>query len=147
MKSRILLTLLIVAMSATSSLAAHASGCGNWTIKGTYAFTIRGQIFLPDGSTLLIDGLGQSTFDGAGSFTQIDAVADNGNVPPGWRAETGTYSVNRDCTGTQTLVVPGQSDLHLQFVITEDGNKIRVMVIDPGVATTAEGERVFQKEK
>ena len=48
MKSRILLTLLIVAMSATSSLAAHASGCGNWTIKGTYAFTVRGQIFLPD---------------------------------------------------------------------------------------------------
>ena len=42
MKSRILLTLLIVAMSATSSLA-DASGCGNWTIKGTYAFTVRGK--------------------------------------------------------------------------------------------------------
>jgi hypothetical protein len=31
---------------------AHASGCSNLTIRGTYAFTLHGTIFLPDGSTL-----------------------------------------------------------------------------------------------
>jgi hypothetical protein len=113
------------------------------TIKGSYAFTIHGQIFLPEGSTLLIDGIAKQTFDGRGNLTQLDAVATNGNLAPGWRPGTGTYSVNPDCTGTQTIVMPGLSDLHLQIIVAQGGNTIHQVVIDPGLATTAEGERVF----
>ena len=142
MKFRTSLFLLTVALAALSPLTAHASACSNWTIQGTYAFTIRGTIFLPDGSTLLIDGIGKATFDGKGNFTQVDAVADNGNLAPGWRPGSGTYSVNPDCTGTQTVVVPGLPDLHLQFIVAQGGNTIHQVVIDPGFATTAEGERV-----
>jgi hypothetical protein len=142
MKFRISLLLLTLTLVASSTLTAQASACSNSTIQGTYAFTIRGTIFLPNGSTLLIDGIAKTTFDGKGNLTQVDAVADNGNLAPGWRPGTGTYSVNPDCTGTQTIVVEGLPDLHLQFIVAQGGNTIHQVVIDPGVATTADGERV-----
>ena len=85
---------------------AHAGACSNSTIQGTYAGTVHGQIFLPDGSTLLSDGIGKTTFDGKGNLTQVDAFDDNGNLTPGWRPGTDTYSVNPDCTRTQTIVIP-----------------------------------------
>ncbi len=141
MKSRILLTLLTVAL-ATSTSTAHASGCGNWTIKGTYAFTLHGQILIPNGPTIRVDGIDKVTFDGNGKFVQYDAVAENGAIAPGWRPGSGTYSVNPDCTGTQTIVLQGLPDLHLQFIVAQSGNTIHQVVTDPGFNTTAEGERL-----
>jgi hypothetical protein len=43
-------------------------------------------------------------------------------------------------------VVPGLPDLHLQFIVAQSGNTIHQVVIDPGFATTAEGERVRTPE-
>src|SRR5713101_9618220 len=144
MKFRISLLLLTFALATSSTLMAHASACSNSTIQGTYAFTLHGQVFLPDGSTLLIDGVAKQTFDGKGNFMQVDAVATNGVLTPGWRPGTGTYSVNPDCTGTQTISVAGAPDLHIQFIVAQSGNTIHQVVTDPGRATTAEGERVFK---
>lgn len=142
MKSRNFLLLMTLALAASSSLTAHAGVCSNSTIKGTYAFTIRGQIVLPDGSTLLIDGLAETTFDGKGSLTQLDAIAVNGNVAPGWASNRGTYSVNPDCTGSFTVTNGSQPPVHLQMIVARSGNTIHDMVIDPGIATTADAERV-----
>ena len=139
--------LLTLALIVSSPSMSHASACSNSTIQGTYAGTIHGQIFLPDGSTLIIDGIAKTTFDGKGNLTQVDAVADNGNLTPGWRPGTGTYSVNPDCTGTQTISVAGARDLHIQFIVAQSGKTIHQVVTDPGVATTAEGERVFTHEQ
>lgn len=147
MKFRISLFLLTLALAASSTLKAHASVCSNSTITGTYAFTIHGQIFLPDGSTLLIDGLARTTFDGKGNLTQLDAVAANGNVLPGWTLNTGTYSVNADCTGTMTVTNGAMPPVHLQIIVAQSGNTIHDMVIDPGFATTAEAERVRAPKK
>jgi hypothetical protein len=134
--------LLTLTLAASSTLAAHADECSNQIIRGTYAFTIHGTILVPDGSTLLIDGLAKTTFDGNGHLTQLDAVAVNGNVAPGWTANTGTYSVNRDCTGTFNVTNGTQPRIHLQMIIAQSGNTIHDVVLDPGFATTAEGERV-----
>ncbi len=142
MKSRISLLLVTLALAASSTLTARASSCNDSTISGTYAFTLHGTIFLPDGSTLLIDGIAKQTYDGKGNMSQVDAVATNGFLTPGWRAGTGTYSVNSDCTGTLTITIPGLSDLHLQFIVAQSGNTIHQVVTDPGVATTGEGERL-----
>jgi hypothetical protein len=142
MRSRISALLLSLALVGLSTVAAQASSCSNLTIRGSYAFTIHGTIFLPDGSTLLVDGIDKATYDGAGNLTQVDAVALNGNLTPGWRPGTGTYSINTDCTGTQTIVVPGLPDLHLQMIVAQSGDTIHQVVTDPGFATTAEGERV-----
>jgi hypothetical protein len=134
--------LLTVALVASSTLMSHASTCSNSTIRGSYAFTIHGQVFLPNGSTLLIDGLAKATFDGDGNLKQLDAVAANGNVPPGWRLSTGTYSVNPDCTGTITVSNGDQPPIHTQIIVAQSGNTIHAMVIDPGFATTSDAERV-----
>jgi hypothetical protein len=142
LKSRILLLLPILFLAASSTLTAHASACSNSTIRGSYAYTIHGQVFLPNGSTLLIDGLAKTTFDGEGNLTELDAVAANGNVAPGWASNTGTYSVNPDCTGTVTVTNGNQPPIHLQMIVAQSGNTIHEMVIDPGFATTADGERV-----
>jgi len=142
MKFRNFPFLLALALIVSSPLISHASACSDSTLRGSYAFTIHGSIILPDGSTLLVDGLAKQTFDGKGNFTQVDAVAVGGNLPPGWRPGSGTYSVNPDCTGTQTIVIPGNPDVHLQLIVAQSGNTIHQVVIDPGVAATAEGERV-----
>ena len=147
MKFRFSLFLLALALAASSTLTAHASACSNSTIRGRYAFTIHGQVFLPNGTTLLIDGLAKTTFDGNGNLTQLDAIAVNGNVAPGWASNTGTYSVNSDCTGTFTVTNGNQPPVHLQMIVAQSGNTIHDMVIDPGFATTAEGERVRAPEE
>src|SRR5260370_32494484 len=84
MKFRISLILLVMALAASSAVTAHASGCTNSTIKGTYAFTIHGQILTPE-RPLLVDGIAKTTFDGGGELTQVSAVAINGNIPLIWR--------------------------------------------------------------
>ena len=142
MKIRIPQLMLALALAASATSSAHAAVCSKNTIQGSYAFTIHGTIFLPNGATIQIDGIALQVFDGKGNFRQVDAVADNGFLMPGWRPGTGSYSVNQDCTGTQTLVVPGMGDLHLQMIVAQGGNTIHQVVIDPGIATTAKGERV-----
>jgi hypothetical protein len=142
MKFRISLFLMTFSLAASSTLMAHAGACSNATIQGTYAFTIHGKIFNLDGSILAVDGLAKTTFDGRGNLTQLDAVAINGNVAPGWASNTGTYSVNPDCTGTFTVTNGSQAPVHLQMIVAQSGNTIHDMVTDPNIATTAEAERV-----
>jgi hypothetical protein len=142
MKIRIPLLMLTVALAVCSAVTAQASVCNNATIRGTYAYTIHGQVFIPNGPILLITGLARTTFDGEGNVTELDAVAANGNMAPGWVPNTGVYSVNPDCTGTITVTNGNQPLIHGQMIIAQSGNTIHEMLIDPGFATTADGERI-----
>jgi len=140
MKFRISLVLVTLALAASSAVTAQA-GCTDLTIKGSYAFTVHGQILTPNGP-LLVDGIARTTFDGNGNLTQVDAVAINGHIPLVWRPGTGTYTVNSDCTGTMTLINTGQPTLHLAILVSQSGNHIHTVVTDPGFATTSDAERV-----
>ena len=143
MKFRISLYLLTLALASSSTMTAYARECSNKTLKGTYANSLHGLIYPPDGSApLVLVGVVKATYDGQGNFTQVDAVGVNGHVTPGWRPGSGTYSVNPDCTGTQTIVIPGMPDVHLQFVVSPSGNTSHFVVIDPGLATAGDSERI-----
>ena len=144
MKFRISFVLLTLALAASSAVTAQAS-CTDLSIKGSYAFTIHGQILTPNGP-LLVDGIAKTTFDGAGELTQVSAVAINGNIPVIWSPSTGTYTVNSDCTGTMTLISTGQPTLHLAILVSQSGNHIHTVVTDPGFATTSDAERVWAPE-
>jgi hypothetical protein len=80
-------------------------GCTNATLKGDYAFTVT-KFTLPR----VVVGI--KTFDGKGQFTQEDYIGDSLRTT-GQTAfamgETGTYTVNPDCTGSAEihLNVPG----------------------------------------
>ena len=141
MKSRISLVLLILALAASSTLTAHASGCTNQTIKGTWGQNLQGLIFLPNGTSLVLTGVTKTTYDGLGNLTAVDSSGVNGNVPAGWRTGTGTYTVNPDCTGTETISFPGQPDIHAQFVVAQSGNKLHYVNIDAGISLSGEAER------
>jgi hypothetical protein len=143
MKFRISLFLLTLGLAALSTLTAYARPCSNRTLKGTYANSLHGLIYPPDGSApLVLAGVVKATYDGNGTFTQVDAVGVNGSGVTGWRPGSGTYSVNPDCTGTSTIVIPGMADVHLQFVVSPSGNTSHFVVIDPGLATAGDSERI-----
>jgi len=143
MKSRISLSLLVLALAASSTLTAHASGCTNLTMKGSWVQHLQGLIFLPDGSSLVLTGITKSTYDGLGNLTALDSSGTNGAVPTGWRTGTGTYTVNPDCTGTETISFPDQADIHAQFVLAQSGNKLHYVNVDAGIALSGEAERFY----
>jgi hypothetical protein len=141
MKSRISLLLLTLVLAASSTLTAQASACTNMTIKGAWVQSLQGLIFLPDGTSLVLTGVTKTTYDGLGSLTVLDASGVNGNVPAGWRTGSGSYTVNPDCTGTETISFPGQPDIHAQFVVAQSGNKLHYVNIDAGISLAGEVER------
>ena len=148
MRNRISLCLLTLGLAALSTLTAYARPCSNQTLKGTYANSLHGLIFIPGGSApLVLAGVVKTTYDGNGTFTQVDAVSDNGSGVTGWRPGSGTYSVNPDCTGTSTIVIPGMPDVHTQFIVSQSGNTTHFVVTDPGLATAGESERVRIQQK
>ena len=83
MKFRISLFILTLALAASSTLTAHASGCSNRTMKGAWVQNLQGLIFLPDGTSLVLTGVTKTTYDGLGSLTVLDASGVNGQRPSG----------------------------------------------------------------
>jgi hypothetical protein len=140
---KLLTTLFLLGMilAVSSTVSAHPNECSNLTIKGTYAFTVHGQILTP-GGPLLVDGVAKTTFDGYGNLSQVDAVAVNGNLGEIWRPGTGAYTLNSDCTGTMTIFNQNQPALHLAILISHSGDLIHTAVTDPGFAVTSDAERV-----
>ena len=123
-------------------LSAHAQnggGCSNGTLQGVYAFTISGQIFHADGTVDTRAGVARASFDGAGNFTQDDFVMSSslgGPVPSpdtdplsGFHTnETGTYTVNPDCTGNATINFPNKVVIKLMLVVYDAGTDIHTVV-------------------
>jgi hypothetical protein len=158
MKIRHLSVLSVVAIALVSlSGAAQADGpgghgghgglCSNATLRGPYGFTGHGEILgligsdnkvHPYASTLILDDVALVTFDGAGNFSRTDYGV-IGGLPKGGQTafnpnQTGTYTVNSDCTGTMKIVytaggpVPAGVETDLQMVIAQDGTLIESVV-------------------
>lgn len=124
--------------------------CSNATLRGDYAFTISGQIFIPNGPLIQREGIAMTHFDGAGGLSQVDVVLSSPNVapPPGTSPtdpvtsfhtqETGTYSVHSDCTGTFTINFPNLTTptggtisgaiIIAKFVLSSGGRNIHTIV-------------------
>ncbi len=101
----------LIALPALSGVAwaesDHAFGCSNATLKGEYAFGVTAYTppNLPDGPPAVVAGI--KVFDGKGNLTQRDYRGDT--VPAqfspasGPHQETGTYTVDSDCTGSMVI--------------------------------------------
>ncbi|MBC8726366.1 hypothetical protein OKW38_006331 [Paraburkholderia sp. MM5496-R1] len=130
--------------------------CSNATLKGPYGFIGHGVILgLLDSSNVLhpfatqsiLDDVALVTFDGNGKFTRTDFGSING-VPKGGQitfnpAQTGTYSVNSDCTGTMSVVytaggpVPAGVVTDLNIVVTSDGTQVESVVYRASIPSAA----------
>jgi len=129
---------------------AQAGVCGNQTLHGSYAFRVSGEVFTP-GGVVNRDGVAMTHFDGNGNLTQVDWVVADGVPVPGptnqygfHDMETGTYTVNPDCTGNAQINFPippnGTSGavIDLMFVIGDSGRTIHTIVssLTPPNSTT-----------
>jgi hypothetical protein len=132
--------LVLAATAAFSATAVSAQSCSSETLKGDYAFRVSGEIFA--GTSLIYrDGIALTSFDGSHLLTQVDYVLANGVPVAGptdangfHTDETGTYSVNENCTGQAEINFPtppgGTSGavLKLFFVISDDGRELNTAV-------------------
>lgn len=113
--------------------------CSNGTLWGDYGFTIEGTIL---DANAPIRGLALQHYDGRGHITQVDHIV-FGGYPPAqdWTRGTGTYTVNRDCTGSAVINSPSNPlPVKLHFVIVDHGRQIR-QVVDAN-AVVANGTKV-----
>ena len=107
--------------------------CSNATLKGQYAFGVTG--YTPP---VVVTGI--KNFDGNGHFTQRDYPGDGLRATPPQTdfatGETGTYTVNGNCTGSMVInlnvpgVPPGLSTgvIKVMFVISDGGRHIHEVV-------------------
>jgi hypothetical protein len=117
------------AMAQSATAESHQGHCSNRTLFSEYGCSTQGVLLnipgLPPEATFV--GVTTSTFDGKGNFTGTEHVVVNGSpFNPGFTTNSGTYSVNPDCTGTAVLNTPNSPvPLNLFFVIVDDGKEFR----------------------
>ena len=128
---------------ASGQNKAEDSTCSNATLEGVYGFSISGTRPAPappsgipnyvPGTIENVIGVNTRTFDGAGSFTQIDNVKGSlSGVPFPNRPGSGPYTVNPDCSGTITLFNPGNPfPLVIDIVVVDHGREVSGVVVSP----------------
>jgi hypothetical protein len=111
---------------------AAAQGCSDATLRGQYAFGVTG--YTPPG---VVAGI--KVFDGEGGLTQRDYQGDSLRTTGETElatGETGTYTVDSNCTGTMVInlnaPVPSGSTgvIKILFVISDGGRHIHEVVAE-----------------
>jgi hypothetical protein len=132
----------LAAVSLLGAVSAGAVGandaCTTATLRDSYGFQLRG-VFIPsaaqpagaqpDNTPIEIAATGRMTFDGRGHVTATYTESFGGSIIPG--NGTGSYSVQPDCTGSLSLAENGRTT-PLDFTIVERGDKVMLMVAEPG---------------
>jgi hypothetical protein len=96
-------------------------GCSNATLQGEYAFGGTNYTTLE-----VFNGI--KVFYGNGNLTQRDYLGNT--TPPEFApagTETGTYTVNPDCTGSMVITTPSLL-INILFVISDGGSHIHEVV-------------------
>jgi hypothetical protein len=132
-------TALALAIAPTAN--ADDKGCSNASIRGTFAITTTGfAVAAPAPAGPAFAQVSMQTFDEWSGTANVGMTNVNGNVSP--TNNTGTYTVNPDCTGTFTLVT-AKGTSNWFFVIADNWNEIRAICVDPYAVLTKTGRRVY----
>ena len=148
MKSLFLLTFAL----APATLLAQSQQCTNQNavLNGAYVVTTTGTagspVWAPFKGPVAV--VGRFVFDGTGSLqvTTVTIVAANppANVTPPF-VVTGTYTINRDCTGSLTLNFSPNPNGHYNLVVSPDGQQITMISTDLGDVLVATGSRLDRR--
>jgi hypothetical protein len=112
---------------------APTTTCSNASLKGLYGLLITGY----DGSGQYRMGVGQIKSNGAGSFTGIETVSDDGVIYDNL-ATTGTYSISSNCTGNGTIInVKNGNQSHYNLVMDPLGKQLEAAGTDSGHGTAS----------
>ena len=126
----------VSAQSVNSSHDDRERSCSNRTLFGDYGVKIEGELLGPHWP---LKTLALFHFDGAGGISARSHVVLNG-MPPAeeWAPAAGTYSINRDCTGSGSIEAAPPIPFH--FIVVNRGREF-YLVVD-GDAITGQGRRV-----
>ena len=116
--------------------------CNNGTLMGGYA--TRGDGFAPGGPPpaplVPFATVSLMTFDGSGRLNNAVTTSLNGVISS--NVNPGTYSLNDDCTGKMTIMIPAPPfQLNFDLVVADQGNEFYTIATTPAVVTVA-GKRV-----
>jgi hypothetical protein len=118
------------------------ANCDTGSLSGPYATRTQGSlvgvfdsggVLHPLATPQVISGVGLVTFDGSGSFVRQDVAVNSGNVlgsptpltDTGFRTgQSGTYTVDADCTGTISLFQPGGTEIDFSMVLADSGRTV-----------------------
>ena len=138
---RILSVLFALAVVVTTSSTVYAQ-CGNATLTGNYAFIYSGSNApghsVTGKNTFGNAAVGVFTFDGAGNFTVSYTVVGNGHASSTSVPDTGTYTVNSDCTGSLTDTT---IDVHFNIVTVGGGAEFFAIQTDEGNTDTLDAKK------
>jgi len=149
MKSLFLLTLAL----APAALQAQSQQCilQNAVLNGAYVVTQTGTGGSPVWAPFTgpVATMGRYVFDGLGNIqvTTVTIVAANPplNVTPPI-VVNGTYTVNRDCTGSLTLNFSPNPNGHYNLIASPDGRQIMMISTDKGDVLVATGTRLERRD-
>ena len=120
--------------------------CTLKTLKGRYLFADKGTILPPAfGVTVPTPGAdaGYHLFNGDGTGTDITTVRVNGVTVLENAVVPISYTVNANCTGTLTVLVPGGPTFGI--FVAPDGEAIATIAKDPGDYVSSIDRRVSRK--
>ncbi|HTS48382.1 MAG TPA: hypothetical protein VMH05_10590 [Bryobacteraceae bacterium] len=138
----IMAALTALALGIAPTAKAQDKGCSNYTLRGTYSQIGTGVITAPPDMAGPFVNVGTLVFDGNGGVTGGLVVSVNGSSAK--VTETGTYSVNSDCTGTYTVqIAPFGITSNASFVIDSNGDELEIIVTDPNSAITCVAKRLY----
>jgi hypothetical protein len=132
-----------LALAVAPGVIAADFGCTNVSIQGTFAFNGVGSIVSPANQAGPLALVNTLTFDEYGNITAgTGSTSIAGNISP--ITETGTYTVNPDCTGTFTVLIsPLGFTAHYFFVIDNSQTQLEVVCTDAGVVFSGVARRQF----
>jgi hypothetical protein len=115
-------------LSITPPAKAGDKGCSTAALRGTFSRHDTGTVLAPAAAAGPFALVGTFTFDGNGGVTGAATSSQNGNIGQG--TQTGTYTVNSDCTGTITVQGSGGHSSHYSFVVDDNGNGFQYICTD-----------------
>lgn len=121
-------TALVLGIAPTAKAA--DKGCSTVSLLGTFSRRDTGTVILPAAAAGPVAVVGTFTFDGTGNVTGATISSQNGNIGQG--TQTGTYTVNADCTGTITVLGSSGHASHYSFVMDDGGSGFEYICTDSG---------------
>jgi hypothetical protein len=138
--------LLVAGSSAWADDGVQGPPCTLKTLKGRYLMADKGTILPPAfGVTVPTPGsnAGFHFFNGDGTGTDIVTLRVNGVTVLRNAVVPTSYTVNADCTGTLTALVPGGP--HFDMFIAPSGEAVVLVGTDPGNYVNSIDRRVSEK--
>ena len=133
---------------APAALLAQSQQCTrqNAVLNGAYMVTITGTAGSPVWAPFTgpVAVMGRYVFDGSGNIQTTATIATANpplNVTPPF-VIYGTYTVNRDCTGSLTLNFSPAPNGHYNLIASPDGRTIMMIATDLGDVLVATATRL-----